>query len=267
MSWTRRRSIRPAAARALAVGVLAAGIAAPASANAGVLDSVAGWWPMYEGSGQVVHDLSGHGNNGMLGTTPGADANDPTWIRGLLFSSGLRFDGNDLVRIPDGAALNTTTVTASAWVRASQSPGAFKYVLGKGATSQCRSSDYGLYTGADGGLKFYTLDAATRDTFHMSGAALPADVWNGRWHFVAGTFDGTTAKLFVDGRLIAGGGDVPVGIAQTPTITGDLGLADYLGDCDLFYTGDIDEVAVFNQALPIDKYWSALSLLFSRPLR
>src|SRR5215470_3315269 len=139
MSRTSHRLLRPAIARYVAMAALAVGLAAPASASAaGGLDSLSGWWPMYEGSGQVVHDLSGHGNNGMLGTTPGPDANDPTWIRGLLFGSALRFDGNDLVRIPDGASLNTTTVTASAWVRASQSPGQFKYVLGEGATSQCR---------------------------------------------------------------------------------------------------------------------------------
>ena len=157
MSWMRRRSIRPAAARALAVGVLAAGIAAPASANAGVLDSVAGWWPMYEGSGQVVHDLSGHGNNGMLGTTPGVDANDPTWIRGFLFGSGLRFDGNDVVRIPDGSSLEHDDGHRLGVGARVAVPGQFKYVLGKGATSQCRSSDYGLYTAAGGGLALLQL--------------------------------------------------------------------------------------------------------------
>jgi hypothetical protein len=244
--------------------VLAAGIAAPASANAGVLDSVAGWWPMYEGSGQVVHDLSGHGNNGMLGSTPGVDANDPTWIRGFLFGSALRFDGNDVVRIPDGASLDTPNVTVSAWVRATSSPGSFKYVLSKGAQQQCRSATYGLYTAAGGGIRFYDTTTGP-DTWHLSGEAAPSQIWDGRWHFVAGTFDGTTGKLFVDGRLIPGSTDQQYG-ASGP-LTGDMGLGTYNDNCDLYYTGDIDEVAVFNQALPVDRYWSALTLLFSRPLR
>ena len=68
MSRMRRRTFRPAAARLFAVGALAAGLAVPATASAGPLDSVQGWWPMYEGSGQTVHDLSGHGNNGTLGS-------------------------------------------------------------------------------------------------------------------------------------------------------------------------------------------------------
>lgn len=220
---------------------------------------------MYEGSGQVVHDLSGHGNNGMLGTTPGVDANDPTWIRGFLFGSGLRFDGNDVVRIPNGPSLNTTNVTASAWVRASTSPGDYKYVLSKGATATCRASDYGLYTGYDGGIRFYDAYPAAANTFHLSGDLPAAQIWDGRWHFVAGTFDGTTAKLFVDGKLVPGSDEVTY--TSTAPITGDIGVGDYNDNCDLYYTGDIDDVAVFNQALPIDKYWSALTLLFSKPNR
>jgi hypothetical protein len=265
MSRRIKESSRATAAKFGVVALLAVGLTAPASASAGVLDSLSGWWPMYEGSGQVVHDLSGHGDNGMLGSTPGVDANDPTWIRGLLFGSALRFDGNDLVRIPDSPALDSKTVTVSAWVRSSTPLGAHKYVVGKGATNYCDASTYGLYTGSDGGLRFYMEDQNDHSLLHGSGSVAPASIWNGKWHHVAGTYDGTTAKLFLDGKLVPGGEDFPS--AGIPYVTQDLGLGDFLEDCDLYYTGDIDEVAVFNQALPIDRYWSALSLLFTRPLR
>ena len=194
-----RRSFRPAAARMLAAGVLAAGLAVPATASAGVLDSVSGWWPMYEGSGQTVHDLSGKGNNGTLGSTAGVDANDPTWIKGFLFGSALRFDGNDFVRIPDSPALESDKLTVSAWVRSASSPGTNRYIVGKGATG-CDSSSYGLFTAYNGGLHFYVTD--TTGTFRWSGPVDAGAIWNGKWHHVAGTFDGATAKLFVDGKLI-----------------------------------------------------------------
>jgi len=39
-----------------------------------------------EGSGQVLNDYSGNGNNGQLGSTTGNDSNDPHWnLRGLSF--------------------------------------------------------------------------------------------------------------------------------------------------------------------------------------
>lgn len=39
-----------------------------------------GYWDFDEGVGQIVYDLSGNGNDGLLGSTPDADASDPAWI-------------------------------------------------------------------------------------------------------------------------------------------------------------------------------------------
>ena len=39
-----------------------------------------GYWPLDEGSGQVVHDRTSNGDNGILGTTPTSDAADPDWV-------------------------------------------------------------------------------------------------------------------------------------------------------------------------------------------
>ena len=63
----------------------------------------AGLWLLDEGSGQVANDLSFNGNRGMLGTTSGVDANDPTWVSlpRLLFlkRAALRFSGSQSVRM------------------------------------------------------------------------------------------------------------------------------------------------------------------------
>jgi hypothetical protein len=259
------RRVRPVVARACAAAALALGLlAAPATSSAGVLDSVSGWWPMYEGGGQVVHDLSGKGNNGQLGSTPGVDDNDPSWIKGWLFGSALRFDGNDFVRVPSSPALSPQKLTVSAWVRASQSPGAWRYIVGKGADG-CDAASYGLTTNGDGHLRFYVWNGAEI----RSGLVHKDDVFNGKWHHIAGTYDAATAKLYLDGKLVPGGSTVenaaPIDYGL-PT-SGDVGVGDFLGTCDLFYTGDIDDVAIFNTPLPVDKIWSAISLLFPRPAR
>jgi hypothetical protein len=257
------RPFRPAAARLLAVGALAAGLAAPATANAGVLDSVSGWWPMYEGSGQTVHDLSGHGNNGTLGSTPGADANDPTWIKTWLFGSALRFDGNDYVRIPGSSALSTTNLTVSTWARGT-APGAYSYIIGRGAKG-CEAGTYAVYNNSQGDLQFYIYDTAGQ--VHNSGVVPAATAWNGKWHHIAGSWDGTTAKLFFDGKLVPGSSSAPGTIDNNLPTTSDVTFGNYAGTCDLLYTGDVDDVAIFSQALPVDKYWPLISLTFPRPLR
>jgi hypothetical protein len=260
----RRRTFRPVAARVLAAGALAAGLAVPATANAGVLDSVQGWWPMYEGSGQVVHDLSGKGNNGTLGSTTGADANDPAWIRAGLFGSALRFGGDDFVHIAASPELSTQQVTVSSWVRATGSPGQYKYVIGRGAKN-CEAGTYGVYSGADGGLQFYIYDNDGRA--HLSGAVPAATAWNGKWHHVAGTWDGVTPKLYFDGKLIPGASTAGVIMANDLPTSADVTFGEYPAGCDLFYTGDVDDVAIFSEPLPIDRYWPIISLLFPRPLR
>ena len=73
----RTRSLLAAGLSAAALSVL------PATAGADGFPLV-GWWPMNEGSGQVIHDWSGHGNNGTLGNSAGVDDQDPAWIRGRL---------------------------------------------------------------------------------------------------------------------------------------------------------------------------------------
>jgi hypothetical protein len=246
-----------------AVAAVAVGAAVvPASANAGVFDSVAGWWPMYEGSGQVVHDLSGNGNHGILGSTPVADDHDPTWIRSGLFGRALHFDGNDFVRIPDSPKLAPAQITVSTWVRGTGTPGTYRYVVGKGADG-CVSSSYALDTSYNGGLEFYTWDGTAR---HNSALLAPSEIWDGKWHHVAGTWDGVSARLYLDGVNRGTDGDTPGGPTYDLPV-GASGIGGYLGTCDLYYAGDVDEVSIFSQALAVDKIYAAIKAVFPRPLR
>lgn len=235
-------------------------LAAPAAAHADSFPLV-GWWPMNEGSGQVVHDWSGHGNNGMLGSTSGADANDPTWVKGVFFGSALNFDGlNDYVSIPSSASLQPQRLTVDAWVRASATPGKFRYIVSNGSID-CLTSAYGLYTGVNGGLAFFIADSPTH--YYVTPEA-PLSLYDGQWHNVGGTFDGKTVKLFVDGNLIGS-------TAAPATIDYDLTdhsskFGDYDGTCGsdaLTLAGDIDGVQIWSQALPIDTIWRTLKPLLT----
>ncbi|MGH2901091.1 MAG: hypothetical protein ACRDMZ_20615, partial [Solirubrobacteraceae bacterium] len=79
-------------------------------------------------------DSSGSGNHGAL---EGAAA----WISGR-YGGALRFDDGADVRVPSAASLQPARVTASAWVRRLGTPGPFRYVLSKGASS-CMTASYG----------------------------------------------------------------------------------------------------------------------------
>jgi hypothetical protein len=248
--------------RVLATLAVLFSVAVPAAASAADFP-LRGWWPLNEGSGQRVYDWSGKGNHGYLGSTPQADANDPSWTRGIFFGSALRFSGDDFVTIPDvNSSLEPQALTVGAWVRASQSPGTYRYVLAKGG-QDCVSSSYGLQTSYHGGLEFFIWNGQNQ---RWSGNVAADKIWDGRWHHVAGTYDGTNAKLFVDGKQMPGGSTATTPIDyQGPT--GGVTIGGYRGTCDLLFTGDIDEVHVWSQALPVDQIWARWGWLLGIPGR
>jgi hypothetical protein len=232
-------------------------VASVAPASAAPLPLV-GYWPMLEGSGQVVHDFSGRGNNGVLGSSTAVEASDPTWIRGGLFGA-MRFGGGQVVSIPASASLEPAQVTVLALVRGSASPGQWRYVVSKGALG-CTTGSYGLYSGFGGGMAFYVYGGSA---FYVSPEA-PTSVWDGKWHVVAGTFDGTTVRLFVDGTEVGSGTTVPIPTWIAYGLPSDTAGIGAYGGCDLSFVGDIDEVSIWSTALPVGQIFpKAQSLLGS----
>ena len=212
---------------------------------------------MNEGKGQTVRDWSGNGNNGQLGSTAGVDANDPTWIRGIYgWSSGLHFDGNQFVQIPDSNDLEPQPMTVSAWFR------------GSGARQLPVPRGQGLEPVLDGLLRPLlgperraALLRRQRRRLRIHGhGRCRASVWDGKWHNASGTYDGTTVAPL---RRRQGGWNWQV--AQRPaggaTPSGNTTLGAYVGSCDLTFTGDLDEVSIWKKALPIAEIWQKAAIL------
>lgn len=233
-------------------------MAAPTGAFALDIGKVRGWWPMNEGRGQTIYDWSGQGNHGTLGSTPGADANDPAWVKGIFYGSALNFGGDDFVTIPNDNSLQPSKFTVSLWVRAPQSPGQFKYLLAKGSNA-CVSASWGLWTASNGGLEFYVFDG---NNFVRSNSVVNG-IWDGRWHNVSATWDGSKATLFIDGKSTGPGSTGTGPVYNIPDGTTTFG--GYRGSCDLLFTGDIDQVMLFDSVLPIELIWDRFGFILNKP--
>ena len=219
------------------------------------------YWPLNEGKGQVVRDWSGHGNHGQLGSTPGVDANDPSWIKGIFFwSSALRFDGDDFVTIPDSNSLEPQQMTVSAWFRGSGTPGNNRYLVAKGS-NLCQAASYGLYSGPNGGMAFYVSGLA--DNSWTRSPEAPTSVWDGKWHNAAGTWDGSVSRLFIDGKEVEQRHTPAPTPPEYGTPSGNTTLGAYVGTCDLALTGDLDEVSIWSKALPVAEIWKRAAVFFA----
>ena len=214
-------------------------IALLAAPQAGAAVGLAGSWPLDEGSGTLAHDSSGHGNNG---TISGATQ----WIPGFS-GTALSFDGTTgRVLVPDNASLEPATqVTVTAWLKGSKPVGPFAYIVAKGA-QRCNAASYGLYTGANRGLSFYVSQEGG-DTYTRSPDA-GSRVWDGRWHFVVGTYDGRSVRLYVDGVQVGSGSSLS-GNIDYDFPDNDLYLGHYAGCTGLDFDGAIDAPQVWSRAL------------------
>ncbi len=147
----------------------------------------------------------------------------------------LDFDGvDDFVRIPADTALTTPNFTVEFWISNSQ-PGAYKGVIDKGRSS-LNNWYFLTATGAyPQGIVFGVYCDGGRGEIICE--------WNdNNWHHVAGTFNGNTMTLFVDG-IYKGTANHGQMIMTTQDITfGGRRNETY------FYKGNIDEIRIWDHA-------------------
>ncbi|UCC99201.1 MAG: discoidin domain-containing protein, partial [Phycisphaerales bacterium] len=193
--------------------------------------SLVGWWKFDEGSGAIAEDSSRNGHNGTLN-------GDPQWVAGQL-GSALDFDGaGDFVEVPHSPSLSiTNAITIAAWTKMSANAGGEMAIVSKGGWG-ANDLPYEL-TETPGDVIFWQFyDDGGRD-----GCQPPSPPVN-EWHHIAGTYDGTIFKCYIDGQLAqewAYTGTMP---QNTASVT--IGRRSRGGTS---FNGVIDEVAIFNRAL------------------
>jgi glucose/arabinose dehydrogenase len=196
-------------------------VAAPAT-------GLVGAWSFNEASGTTAGDTSGAGNNGTI--------SGPARTTGK-YGGALSFDGvNDWVTIPDANSLDLTTrMTLEAWVRPT-GLGYWRAVMLKEQPGQLA---YALYASTDNdrpsGHVFTTGDMMLRGP-----SVLPANAWS----HLAYTWDGATARMYVNGTQVASA--ALTGTAKTSSLPLRIGGNAVWGE---WFSGAIDEVRVYNRAL------------------
>jgi prepilin-type N-terminal cleavage/methylation domain-containing protein len=191
-------------------------------------------------------------NTGTLSTSDGSSEKLST---NCPSGKCISFDGNNdyaYVSGSDSASSNlaiTGAITLSVWVKFNDI-GTNGAIVGRGAYRSSNGNyGYGLSRRNDtNAIKFDTYSTTTRDTLDS------VFIFNdSNWHLIAGTWDGTTnldgKKIYVDGVLNKSGTS-GISLMGQPNYTfriGENGAGSYP------LNGSIDDVRVYNQAIPISE--------------
>lgn len=190
---------------------------------------IVSWWP----GDANANDIVGGANGLALG--------------GVSFSQsdGFAFNGNNFVVVSNTPALEPSRVSVAAWVQApASSIKSYRYIVSK--ELNVVSASYALYMGPNGGLYFYV---STNSGYILSPDGGPG-LWNGKPHYVVGTFDGSAVRLFVDGTQV-GNGTPTNGAISYATSRPDLFVGTFSGDTSGYFNwlGTVRDLQIFNRAL------------------
>ncbi len=202
-------------------------------------DSPAGYWRLGEASGTAANDASGNGRTGSYLSTPmlgqaGALTGDS--------NTSVGFDGtSEHVSVPYSGALNTASTTLEAWVYPTGGQGRFRAVVSNRDYVVGSTRGSILYASSSNTWQFWLGNGSGAWTV-VGGPAVTLD----RWTHVVGTYDGTTARLYVDGTLVASAPST-----HTPNPSRPLRAAAGANEraADYLLPGRVDEVAVYPTAL------------------
>jgi hypothetical protein len=200
-----------------------------------------GWWKLDDGSGNIAFDSSGNGNDGTI-------EGDPQWVDGQL-GGALEGDGNgDYIRVQHSGSLDISdAVTVSMWVYGGIPP---DQIICKGtgggawwASYSFRIDDNASYVRQ---INFRGRIDTNADALNSS-SPIPEDEWT----HIAITFDisaqGNNQKIYINGQLDA------ESRSENPlsTNTDDLLIgADAYGTTRWHWQGMLDDIRIYNQALP-----------------
>jgi hypothetical protein len=213
-----------------------------------LLDGLVGHWRMDDGAGSTVAvDSSGRGNDGTL---HGLDANT-AWVAGR--SQGALQTGHaGWVEVPLKPSIDAIvdSVTVSAWVNQEGAIGAPDN-FGTALSRQIGTGEdqyYHLSLFYDGRP---TLFITTGPGSYVSPGGDPVPM--NTWVHLAGTYDGATVRIYVNGAEVA---NQPLTGRfmhdRTPVILGGNGN-DASGVPTELFPGRIDELMLFARALAADE--------------
>ncbi len=154
-------------------------------------DEAMGIWEFDECSGTVANDLSGNGNTGTLTGGAAFSTDTPTGKGCSVSSSGT----TPYVNAGSNVSLSSMagSITVMGWVKYTTS--GYNYIFSNDRDCCGAYNGYSLQVTGGGRASFRIWNGSA---VSVTGSTA---IQSGRWYHLAGTYDGSTLKVYVDGKL------------------------------------------------------------------
>jgi hypothetical protein len=220
-------------------------ITAVASTNsysgAVLADGAVGYWRLDETNGTTAANLGSLGHaadgtylNGVTLGLPGALAGTPASL-----SAGFTASSGTTVDVPFAAQLNAPQFTVEFWANMSAATGDYESPV----TSRDNNFAGWMFYGVSGTWQFWTGTGSGFNELVGPGIQL------GAWTYLAATYDGATARFYVNG-VQAASSTAPL-MQDKKTVLRIGGGKTENTPGAYFFQGNLDEVAVYTNALPL----------------
>ena len=208
--------------------------------------SPGGYWRLEETGLAGLYAVNA-GSLGVLGlgaystgiTQNVATLQSPTFPGFETDNVGARFAGAQKIDVPYAASLNPTSFSFSIWLK---STGGSSYRSAITSRNSAPTRGYILYVNGST-LEYWTGNGSGWNT------TVGPTISNDTWYHVAGTYDSATQtkRLYVNGALYSTSTAVTVALNTANPLRIGAGATEGAGQ--FFWTGDLDEAAVFDRAL------------------
>jgi hypothetical protein len=199
-------------------------------------------WPVVEGGGTTLRDFGLAKNAGTL------QAN-ASWAPGKFFATSLSFDGSatSYVSVPDSTSYNfgTGPFSIALWMKTTDT--STPYLLSR-QNNNNPFKGWGITMRVGGVLQFDCSATAYTNIFGTRA------VNDGTWHHIAVTRNGSTGKIYIDGRLDVSG-PVDAGNVDDTGILTLSGFSAHGGSVSALLTGNLDVPELWNRVLSPAEIW------------
>ncbi len=209
------------------------------------------YYKMNETSGPTVEDSqSSESNDGTWNGSGGGDYTSATWrTSGSMFGPRMCLDfdgGDDYVSLGTPASFETNHLTVETWIKSDVTDG-WQHIVSKRSDGESATTyfQWSLQTDDNSDTYQFGVNVGGTDYWTDSGVSVTTD-----WTHLAGTYDGQTVKIYVNGILMDDNTD-PSGniysIATMPVYIAARLDNDLSGPYpDHHFNGKIDEVRIWD---------------------